>query len=202
MHAAMLHPGIVGLSEPVYVGIHNLPSLAPTQIQDTYITLHCLTGCLPASQALKAVRQIALVRPGDVEIAKQLARLHHRLGNAAEAKDTLQTHLHNYPTAVDLELINILAELYMNAEEWNLAVDNIQYANTQLCGPTGLPIDLQVRILPGIRPFYGDNIFPFSPSLTPRNGSQSQCATCTMVLSSSTHTRHTLTLSSLKARHR
>lgn len=93
------------------------------------------------------MKQIALVRPGDVEIAKQLARLHHRLGNAAEAKDTLQTHLHNYPTAVDLELVNILAELYMNAEEWSLAVDNIQYANTQLCGPTGLPIDLQVGTL-------------------------------------------------------
>lgn len=90
------------------------------------------------------MKQIALVRPGDVEIAKQLARLHHRLGNAAEAKDTLQSHLHSYPTAVDLELINILAELYMNAEEWTLAVDNIQYANAQLCGPTGLPIDLQV----------------------------------------------------------
>lgn len=107
---------------------------------------------------MKAVRQIALVRPGDVEIAKQLARLHHRLGNAAEAKDTLQTHLHNYPTAVDLELINILAELYMNAEEWSLAVDNIQYANTQLCGPTGLPIDLQVRILRGVNFFDGDDI--------------------------------------------
>lgn len=101
---------------------------------------------MPDPQALKAVKQIALVRPGDVEIAKQLARLHHRLGNAAEAEDTLQTHLHNYPTAVDLELINILAELYMNAEEWSLAVDNIQYANSQLCGPTGLPIDLQVCI--------------------------------------------------------
>ncbi|KAL3150393.1 hypothetical protein ABBQ32_000232 [Trebouxia sp. C0010 RCD-2024] len=96
-------------------------------------------------KALKAVNQIALVRPGDVEIAKQQARLHHRLGNAAEAKDILQTHLHSHPTAVDLELINILAELYMNAEEWRLAVDNIQYANTQLCGPTGLPIDLQVK---------------------------------------------------------
>ena len=92
------------------------------------------------------------MRPGDAEIAKQLARLHHRLGNALEAKDTLQTHLHNYPTAVDLELINILAELYMNAEEWSLAVDNIQYANTQLCGSTGLPIDLQVRILHDIKP--------------------------------------------------
>ena len=101
-------------------------------------------SCLLALQALKAVRQIALVRPGDVEIAKQLARLHHRLGNAAEAKETLQSHLHSHPTAVDLELINILAELYMNAEEWTLAVDNIQYANAQLCGPTGLPIDLQV----------------------------------------------------------
>ena len=92
---------------------------------------------MPAAQALKAVNQIALVRPGDVEIAKQQARLHHRLGNAAEAKDILQSHLHSHPTAVDLELINILAELYMNAEEWSLAVDNIQYANTQLCGPTG-----------------------------------------------------------------
>ena len=87
------------------------------------------------------------MRPGDVEIAKQLARLHHRLGNAAEAKDTLQTHLHSFPTAVDLELINILAELYMNAAEWSLAVDNIQYANAQLCGPAGLPIDLQVCLL-------------------------------------------------------
>ena len=136
--------------------MYNLPSVAPIQTpvltQDTYSTLLPLTCCLPAPQALKAVRQIALVRPGDVEIAKQLARLHHRLGNAAEAKDTLQTHLHNHPTAVDLELINILAELYMNAEEWSLAVDNIQYANTQLCGPTGLPIDLQVGVLHGIKP--------------------------------------------------
>ena len=159
----------MALSGPAYAGVYKVPSVAPAETSkltlDAYTTLLPLT-CCPAAQALKAVRQIALVRPGDVEIAKQLARLHHRLGNAAEAKDTLQNHLHNYPTAVDLELINILAELYMNVQEWSLAVDNIQYANTQLCGPTGLPIDLQVRILHGIKPpFVIDNIIPFPPSL-------------------------------------
>lgn len=75
-----------------------------------------------------------------------LARLHHQLGNPEEAKDVLQAHLHDYPTAVDLTHINILAELYMEASEWGLAVNNIQYADAQLCGQAGLPVELQVRL--------------------------------------------------------
>ncbi|KAA6423612.1 MAG: hypothetical protein FRX49_06672 [Trebouxia sp. A1-2] len=95
--------------------------------------------------ALKAFKQLATVRPGDPEIAKMLARLHHQLGNPEEAKNVLQAHLHEYPTAVDLTHINILAELYMEASEWGLAVDNIQYADAQLCGQAGLPVELQVK---------------------------------------------------------
>ena len=81
--------------------------------------------------------------------------------------DILQTHLHSHPTAVDLELINILAELYMNAEEWSLAVDNIQYANTQLCGSTGLPIDLQVCTLYGYQALADCDQTPFPSPLAP-----------------------------------
>ena len=77
-----------------------------------------------------------------------LARLQHQLGNAEEAKDTLQNHMHDYPTAVDLTHINILAELYMESAECGLAVDNVQYADAQLCGPAGLPIELQVECVP------------------------------------------------------
>lgn len=95
-------------------------------------------------QALKAFRHLAAARPGDPEIAKMLARLHHQLGKPEEAKDILQAHLHEYPTAVDLTHINILAELYMEASQWSLAVDNIQYADSQLCGQAGLPVELQV----------------------------------------------------------
>ena len=105
---------------------------------------------LPAAlvtQALKAFRQLAALRPGDPEIAKMLARLYHQLGNSEEARDVLQAHLHDYPTAVDLTHINILAELYMEASEWSLAVDNIQYAHSQLCGQAGLPVELQVSAL-------------------------------------------------------
>ncbi|DBB12946.1 TPA: hypothetical protein ACH3X3_005694 [Trebouxia sp. C0006] len=96
-------------------------------------------------KALKAFKQLATVRPGDPEIAKMLARLYHQLGNPEEAKNVLQAHLHDYPTAVDLTHINILAELYMEASEWGLAVDNIQYADAQLCGQAGLPVELQVK---------------------------------------------------------
>ncbi|DBA78961.1 TPA: hypothetical protein ACH3X1_008835 [Trebouxia sp. C0004] len=96
-------------------------------------------------KALKAFQQLATVRPGDPEIAKMLARLYHQLGNPEEAKNVLQAHLHDYPTAVDLTHINILAELYMEASEWGLAVDNIQYADAQLCGQAGLPVELQVK---------------------------------------------------------
>ena len=98
-------------------------------------------------QALKAFKQLATVRPGDPEIAKMIARLQHQLGNAEEAKDILQNHLHDYPTAVDLTHINILAELYMESGDWELAVENIQYADAQLCGPAGLPLELQVTQL-------------------------------------------------------
>ena len=97
-------------------------------------------------QALKAFKQLATVRPGDPEIAKMLARLYHQLDNPEEAKNVLQAHLHDYPTAVDLTHINILAELYMEASEWGLAVDNIQYADAQLCGQAGLPVELQVKL--------------------------------------------------------
>lgn len=40
MHLAMLHPGIVALSDPAYAGMYSLPSVAPTPdtSADTYIT--------------------------------------------------------------------------------------------------------------------------------------------------------------------
>ncbi len=105
-----------------------------------------MTTAKSTLQALKAFKQLATVRPGDPEIAKMLARLYHQLGNPEEAKNVLQAHLHDYPTAVDLTHINILAELYMEASEWGLAVDNIQYADAQLCGQAGLPVELQVQL--------------------------------------------------------
>lgn len=162
LHAMFFGLEVLQRTQRSYMWALNLSALREKYvrpfIQACSIMQYIGLSDLLALQALKAVKQIALVRPGDIDIVKQLARLHHSLGNAAEAKEALQTHLHSYPTAVDLELINILAELYMNTEEWSLAVDNIQYANAQLCGPTGLPIDLQVdfqqhTILPLLQAF-------------------------------------------------
>ena len=126
-------------------GQSELPSSSPISQKDMPVA-NAFMSAKGTLQALKAFKQLATVRPGDPEIAKMLARLYHQLGNPEEAKNVLQAHLHDYPTAVDLTHINILAELYMEASEWGLAVDNIQYADAQLCGQAGLPVELQVQL--------------------------------------------------------
>ena len=41
-------------------------------------------------QAIQALEQISELQPGDAEVAKMLARLHHRLGDSASATKVLQ----------------------------------------------------------------------------------------------------------------
>ena len=55
----------------------------------------------------------------------------------------LHEQVHRYPDAVDLTHVNILAELYMEASEWKLAVDVIQHARHALCAQNDLPVELQ-----------------------------------------------------------
>lgn len=77
-------------------------------------------------------------------MVKALARLYHQLGQADDAREVLHEQVHSYPDAVDLTHVNILAELYMEALDWKLAVEVIQHAKHELCGQADLPIELQV----------------------------------------------------------
>ena len=97
-------------------------------------------------QALRAFKQLAIARPGDAEVVKALARLYHQLGQADDAKEVLHEQVHNYPDAVDLTHVNILAELYMEATDWKLAIDVIQHAKHALCPDEPLPAELQVSV--------------------------------------------------------
>ena len=76
-------------------------------------------------------------------MVKALARLYHQLGQADDAREALHSQLHTYSEAVDLTHVNILAELYMEASDWKLAVDLIQYAKHALCAQAELPVELQ-----------------------------------------------------------
>ena len=78
-------------------------------------------------------------------MVKALARLYHQLGQADDAREVLHEQVHNYPDAVDLTHVNILAELYMEASDWKLAIDVIQHAKHALCAQTDLPAELQVN---------------------------------------------------------
>lgn len=102
-----------------------------------------IASCCACMQALRAFKQLATARPGDPEVVKALARLYHQLGQVEDAREVLHQQVHSYPDAVDLTHVNILAELYMEATDWKLAVDVIQHAKHALCGQADLPVELQ-----------------------------------------------------------
>ena len=58
-------------------------------------------------QAVQALEQIAELQPGDAEVAKMLARLHHRLGDSASATAVLQVT--NAPSASLLQALLSMA---------------------------------------------------------------------------------------------
>lgn len=55
----------------------------------------------------------------------------------------LQNFVRDFPQAVDLTHVNILAELQMDAGNFAAAAATIAAAGDQLCHDTALPIDLQ-----------------------------------------------------------
>lgn len=62
--------------------------------------------------------QVGKRRPGDPEVPKMLARLHHQAGQPLRAIQVLEAHMEAYPSACDLTHVNILAELYMDRVSW------------------------------------------------------------------------------------
>ena len=71
-----------------------------------------------------------------------LARLYHRVGMGQKAIEVLEGHTTNYPEAADLTDSNILAELYIEGEQYDRAAALIRHAEQRLCVESGLPIDL------------------------------------------------------------
>jgi thioredoxin-like negative regulator of GroEL len=64
----------------------------------------------------------------------------------AKARQVLEQFLANHPEAADATLINILAELYIAAEDWQAASKLIADSSNQLSAGGELPIDLQVKV--------------------------------------------------------
>lgn len=79
---------------------------------------------------------------GALQVVKMLARLYHRVGMGQKAIEVLEAHTTNYPEAADLTDINILAELYIEGEQYEHAAALIRHAEQRLCVESGLPIDL------------------------------------------------------------
>ncbi len=79
---------------------------------------------------------------GALQVVKMLARLYHRMGMGQKAIEVLEAHTTEYPEAADLTDVNILAELYIEGEQYERAASLIRHAEQRLCMESGLPIDL------------------------------------------------------------
>ncbi|PSC75147.1 general transcription factor 3C polypeptide 3 isoform X1 [Micractinium conductrix] len=97
-------------------------------------------------KATEGLEQVRSMRPEHSEAPKALARLYHRAGQAGQAAQVLQTHINSYPGQTDLTHVNILAELYCDAGQWDAVLTLVQFAeNELLVGDEELPIDLRVK---------------------------------------------------------
>jgi Tetratricopeptide repeat len=96
-------------------------------------------------QAIEAFERIGEARPGDPEVPKMLARMHHRAGEAPKAIAVLERHMAMHPEQTDLTHVNILAELFMERGGFLKALDLIRRVAQTLCAASGLPVDLQVE---------------------------------------------------------
>ena len=81
-----------------------------------------------------------------VQVVKMLARLHHRMGAPEKAAEVLEAQVRDYPDATDLTHINILAELFMDADKFEQAAGLIRAAERLPCMQGGIPIDLTVKL--------------------------------------------------------
>ena len=79
-----------------------------------------------------------------MQVVKMLARLHHRMGAPEKAAEVLEAQVREFPDATDLTHINILAELFMDADRYEQAADLIRGAEGLPCMQGGIPIDLTV----------------------------------------------------------
>lgn len=69
------------------------PSLLPVPAQGP---LPCHT-LLTLSTMFPLGLQISQMRPGDPEVPKMVARLHHRMGNPNKASEVLERHMREHP---------------------------------------------------------------------------------------------------------
>ena len=80
-----------------------------------------------------------------------LARLHHRVGAPEKAAEVLEAQVREHPDTTDLTHINILAELFMDADNFEQAANLIRAAERMPCMQGGIPIDLTVKVFHALR---------------------------------------------------
>ena len=99
-----------------------------------------LTGSV---QAVEGLEKVQAIRPKDSEVPMMLARIYHNLDKPEKAIKVLEQFIGKHPLVTEPSHVNVLAELYMDAEEYGKAVQLVERAADHIC-KQGLPIDLQV----------------------------------------------------------
>ncbi len=68
------------------------------------------------------------------------------MGAPEKAAEVLEAQVQEFPDATDLTHINILAELFMDADRFEQAAGLIRAAERLPCMQGGIPIDLTVKV--------------------------------------------------------
>ena len=80
----------------------------------------------------------------DATVTKMLAVFYTRAGKREAAVSLLERFAVDHGEKVDQELVFTLCELYIQAGHYEPAVEMVMMAQQRLCGPEGLPLELQV----------------------------------------------------------
>ncbi|XP_038879313.1 general transcription factor 3C polypeptide 3 [Benincasa hispida] len=98
--------------------------------------------CEKAAETYDQIHQQCL---GNVEALMTGAKLYQKCGHLERAICILEDYIKEHPTEADLDVVDLLASLYMGNKEFRKALERIEHADEVYCAGSELPLKLTTK---------------------------------------------------------
>uniref|UniRef100_A0A0A0LGB1 General transcription factor 3C polypeptide 3 n=1 Tax=Cucumis sativus TaxID=3659 RepID=A0A0A0LGB1_CUCSA len=98
--------------------------------------------CEKAAETYDQIHQQCL---GNVEALMTGAKLYQKCGHLERAICILEDYIKGHPSEADLDVVDLLASLYMGSKEFSKALERIEHADRVYCAGNELPLNLTTK---------------------------------------------------------
>lgn len=98
--------------------------------------------CQKAAETYDQIHQLSVE---NVEALMTGAKLYQKCGHLERAICILENYIKGHPVEADLDVVDLLASLYMGSKEFSKALECIEHADSVYCADNELPLNLTAK---------------------------------------------------------